>query len=92
MEKPRTVVQKVAKLKEMGIFDKWVADADKRMGGYINEGTPKDIVKSLTERRNKLLTEHRYLSDMIECSFLFSGTPEGSRFWGAIVDSLRREI
>lgn len=24
MEKPRTAVQKVAKMKELGIFDKWV--------------------------------------------------------------------
>lgn len=92
MENSRTAVQKVAKLKELGVFDKWVANADKRMGGVIKEDTPKDIIKSLTNRRNDLLTNYRYLSDMIESSFIFAGTPEGSGYWGVIVDSLRREI
>lgn len=92
MEKQRNEIQKVAKMKEMGIFDKWVINADRRMGGVIKEDTPEDIVVSLTNRRNRLLTEHRYLSDMIEYSFIFAGTPEGSEFWGTIVDSLRSEI
>lgn len=92
MEKSRDAIQKVAKMKEMKIFDKWVVNADKRMGGVIKEDTPEDIIASLTNRRNRLLTEYRYLSDMIECSFIFAGTPEGSGFWSTIVDSLRSEI
>lgn len=92
MENIRTAVQKVAKLKELGVFDKWVANADKRMGGVIKEDTPKDIIKSLTNRRNDLLTNYRYLSDMIESSFIFSKTSEGFKFWDDIVYELRNEI
>lgn len=36
MENIRTAVQKVAKLKEMGIFDKWVANTDKRARDFEN--------------------------------------------------------
>ena len=92
MENIRTAVQKVAKLKELGVFDKWVANADKRMGGVIKEDTPKDIIKSLTNRRNDLLTNYSYLSDMIESSFIFYKTSEGFKFWDDIVDELRNEI
>lgn len=92
MENIRTAVRKVAKLKELGVFDKWVANADKRMGGVIKEDTPKDIIESLTNRRNDLLTSYIYLSDMIESSFIFSITSEGFKFWNDIVYELRNEI
>lgn len=91
MEKPRNVVQKVAKLKEMGIFDKWVFNSDKRAMDFENTNPIKQELKGV-QRRNRLLATHQYLSDMIESSFIFAGTPEGSGFWGIIVDSLRKEI
>ena len=91
MEKSRTAVQKVAKLKEMGIFDKWVANADKRAREFENTNPIKQELNGV-QRRNRLLATHQYFSDMIESSFIFAGTPEGSAFWGVIVDSLRREI
>lgn len=91
MEKPRTIFQKVEKMKEMGIFDKWVANTDKRARDFENTNPIKQELNGV-RRRNRLLATHQYLSDMIESSFLFAGTPEGSGFWGIIVDSLRREI
>lgn len=80
MEKQRTAVQKVAKLKEMGIFDKWVANTDKRAT---------EFKLNCVQRRNMLLTTYSYLSDMIESSFIFAGTPEGRQFWCDLVDELR---
>ena len=91
MEKSRTAVQKVEKMKEMGIFDKWVTNTDKRYNEFANTNPVKQELNGV-QRRNRLLATHQYLSDMIECSFIFAGTPEGSGFWGIIVDSLRREI
>lgn len=91
MENIRTAVQKVAKLKEMGIFDKWVTNTDKRYHEYENTNPIKQELNCV-QRRNRLLTTRQYLSDTIECSFLFANTPEGSGYWNTIVDSLRREI
>lgn len=91
MEKPRTIFQKVEKMKEMGIFDKWVANTDKIARDFENTNPIKQELNGV-QRRNWLLATHQYLSDMIECSFIFAGTPEGSGFWGDLVDSLRDEI
>lgn len=91
MENIRTAAQKVAKMKEMGILDKWVANTDKRARDFENTNPIKQELNGV-QRRNRLLATHLYLSDMIESSFIFAGTPEGSGFWGIIVDSLRREI
>ena len=91
MEKSRTAVQKVAKLKEMGIFDKWVLNADKRARDFENTNPIKQELNGV-QRRNRLLATHQYLSDMIESSFIFAGTPEGRQFWYDLVDNLRSEI
>lgn len=91
MENKRSAVQKVAKLKELGIFDKWVANTDRRTRMY-----PEINIHSMdvacTRRRNGLLTKQSYLSDMIESSFIFVYAPEGREFWFDIVDKLRSEI
>lgn len=91
MENIRTAVQKVAKLKEMGIFDKWVANTDKRTRGF---GSTNHIKQELNcvQRRNRLLATYPYLSDMIEASFIFWRCPEKGDFWYNIVDNLRSEI
>lgn len=98
MEKQRTVVEKVAKMKELGIFYKWVANTDKRTKKCeIYERTDKceienSIKQYCVQRRNELLIKHKYLSDMIESSFLFVYTPEKREYWFDIVDKLRNEI
>lgn len=91
MENSRTAVQKVAKLKEMGIFDKWVANTDKRARDFENTNPIKQELNGV-QRRNRLLATHQYLSDMIEASFIFWGCPEREDFWYNIVDNLRSEI
>lgn len=83
MEKQRTMFQKVEKMKELGIFDKWVSNTDKRTT---------EIKLNCVQRRNMLLSEYTYLSDMIEASFVFSDCPEGRQFWYDLVDKLRSEI
>jgi hypothetical protein len=85
MEKQRTVVEKVAKMKELGIFDKWVANTDKRTKEC-------EIYVRNVQRRNELLIKYKYLSNMIESSFLFADTQEKQDFWNNIVDELRSEI
>jgi len=83
MENYRNAVQKVAKMKELGIFDKWVSNTDKRAT---------EVKLNCVQRRNMLLTTYPYLSDMIEASFIFFDCPEGRQFWYNIVDELRSEI
>ena len=83
MEKSRNAVQKVAKMKELGIFDKWVSNTDKRTT---------EIKLNCVQRRNMLLATYPYLSDMIEASFIFWDSPEGRQFWYDILDDLGSEI
>lgn len=83
MENYRNAVQKVAKMKELGIFDKWVSNTDKQVT---------EFKLNCVQRRNRLLSKYAYLSDMIEASFVFLYCPEGRQFWYDIVDELRREI
>lgn len=83
MENYRNAVQKVAKMKELGIFDKWVSNTDKQATGFK---------LNCVQRRNMLLSKYAYLSDMIEASFIFSDTPEKQDFWNNIVEELLSEI
>lgn len=83
MEKSRNAVQKVAKMKELGIFDKWVSNTDKRAT---------EFKLNCVQGRNMLLSKYAYLSDMIEASFIFLDCPEGRQFWYDLVDELRSEI
>ncbi|MFT0647344.1 hypothetical protein ACMSDU_22430 [Bacteroides thetaiotaomicron] len=91
MEKPRTAVQKVVKMKELGIFDKWVSNADKRPKDFENTNPIKPEL-NYAQRSYMLLSKYAYLSDMIEASFVFLECPEGQQFWFNIVDELRSEI
>lgn len=88
MEKKRNAVQKVEKMKEMGIFDRWVSNTDKRTMGFNSITTVRQEI-ICDQRRNRLLSNYAYLSDMIEASFIFSDYPEGRQFWCDLVDELR---
>lgn len=91
MENYRDAVQKVAKMKELGIFDKWVSNTDKRTKEFENTSPIKPELNCV-QRRNRLLITFTYLSDMIEASFIFLDCPEKQDFWFNIVDNLRSEI
>lgn len=91
MENYRNAVQKVAKMKELGIFDKWVSNTDERTKKFNSMTTIRQEL-SCVQRRNRLLSKYAYLSDMIESSFRFSDTPEKEDFWYDLVDELRSEI
>ena len=67
MEKSRNAVQKVAKMKEPGIFDKWVSNTDKRTTEFENMSPIKPELNCV-QMRNRLLSKYAYLSDMIVMS------------------------
>lgn len=91
MENYRSSQQKVEKMKELGIFDKWVSNTDKRTKKFNSMTTVRQELNCV-QRRNRLLSKYAYLSDMIEASFIFSDCPEGRQFWCDTVDKLRSEI
>lgn len=88
MENYRNGQQKVEKMKEMGIFDKWVSNTDKRTMEFTSITTVRQEL-ICEQWRNRLLSNYAYLSDMIEASFIFSDCPEGRQFWYDLVDELR---
>lgn len=94
MEKKRSSEEKIKKMKELGIFEKWQANTDAHTAGmYGRYRFEKDYVESRKRRRrNTFLDAYAYLSDAIESSFLFSKSPEGFNYWDRIVDQLREEI
>lgn len=91
MEKYRSNQQKVEKMKELGIFDKWVSNTDERTKKFNSMTTIRQELNCV-QRRNRLLSKYAYLSDMIEASFIFLDCPEGRQFWYDLVDELRSEI
>lgn len=94
MEKKRSSEEKIKKMQELGIFEKWKANTDENTAGmYGRYRFEKDYVESRKRRRrNTLLDVYVYLSDAIESSFVFSRSPEGFDYWGRIVGQLREEI
>ena len=91
MEKQRNVFQKVEKMKELGIFDRWVSNTDKRTMEFTSITTVRQEL--ICEHWRKwLLSNYAYLSDMIEASFILLDCPEGRQFWYDLVDELRSEI
>lgn len=88
MEKSRNAVQKVAKMKELGVFDKWVSNTDKWTMEFTSITTVRQEL-ICEQWRNRLLSNYTYLSDTIEASFTFSDSPEGRQFWYDLVDELR---
>ena len=53
MENYRDAVQKVAKMKELGIFGKWVFNTDKRTKDFENTNPIKQELNCV-QRRNRL--------------------------------------
>lgn len=94
MEKKRSSEEKIKKMQELGIFEKWQANTDAHTAGmYGRYRFEKDYVESRKRRRrNTFLDAYAYLSDAIESSFVFSESPEGPSYWCEIVDQLREEI
>lgn len=91
MENYRSSQQKVEKMKELGIFDKWISNTDERTKKFNSMTTIRQELNCV-QRRNRLLSKYAYLSDMIEASFIFLDCPEGRQFWYDIVNELRSEI
>lgn len=91
MENYRSSQQKVEKMKELGIFDKWVSNTDERTKKFNSMTTIRQELNCV-QRRNRLLSKYAHLSDMIEASFIFLDCPEGRQFWYDLVDELRSEI
>lgn len=94
MEKKRSSQEKIEKMRELGIFEKWQDNTDARTEGlYRRYDFPKYYVESRKRRRRTLfLNAYAYLSDAIESSFIFVKAPEGPSYWCEIVDQLREEI
>lgn len=78
-------------MKELGIFDKWVANTDARTQEvYAGKYMQHFIDSQKVVRRNRRLSGVSCLSDTIESSFVFTGTPEGWKYWDYVVTALRR--
>lgn len=94
MEKKRSSWEKIEKMKELGIFEKWQANTDAHTREmYSRYDFTENYIKSRQKRRrNTLLNAYVYLSDAIESSFVFSRSPEGFDYWDRIVGQLREEI
>lgn len=94
MEKIRSSWEKIEKMKDLGIFEKWQANTDAYTAGmYGRYRFEKDYVESQKRRRrNTFLDAYAYLSDAIESSFVFSESPEGFNYWDRIVYQLREDI
>lgn len=94
MEKPRNVVQKIQKMKDLGIYNKFLNNSEDRIRELyrmysFSEDYLMTQVRTIINRR---LSRINYLSDVLEMSFIFADTPEKQDFWYDIVDELRSEI
>ena len=96
MEKKRSSWEKIEKMKELGIFEKWQANTDAHTREmYSRYDFTENYIESRQKRRRTLFLDayaYAYLSDMIESSFIFVKAPEGPSYWREIVDQLREEI
>lgn len=94
MEKKRSPEEKIKKMQELGIFEKWQANTNENTAErYTRYASPKDYIRLRQKRRcTILLREYDYLSITIESSFIFSRSPEGFDYWVRIIGQLREEI
>lgn len=94
MEKSRNAVQKIQKMKDLGIYNRFLKNSENRIRELyrmysFSEDYLMTQVRTIISRR---LREYNYLSEVIDTSFIFSDTPEKQDFWNNIVDELRSEI
>lgn len=66
--------EKIAKLKELGIYEQWEKNLKDQSGKGMFE-----------VNRDYLLGALKKTSDVISCAFVFRGTPEGYDFWKDVV-------
>lgn len=93
MEEKLAGWQRVAKMKELGIYDKWVTNTDARTQEVYERYYTQDLIDSQkVARRNRKLRGVECLSDTIESSFVFTDSPEGWDYWDNIVTALRDGI
>lgn len=94
MEKSRNAVQKVAKMKELGIYNRFIKNSENRIRELYGMYSFSEELLMILFRNNisRKLRGYNFLSDVIESSFIFSDTPEKQDFWYNIVDDLRSEI
>lgn len=94
MEKSRNVVQKIQKMKDLGIYNRFLKNSENRIRELyrmysFSEDYLMTQVRTIISRR---LREYNYLSEVIDTSFIFSDTPEKQDFWNNIVEELISEI
>lgn len=94
MENPRNSLQKIQKMKEMGIYNRFLKNSENRLREmYRNYSLDDSHMASLVRNEtNRRLNLYNYLSEVLERSFVFADTPEKQDFWYNIVDELRSEI
>lgn len=94
MEKSRNAVQKIQKMKDLGIYNRFLKNSENRIRELyrmysFSEDYLMTQVRTIISRR---LREYNYLSEVIDTSFIFSDTPEKQDFWNNIVEELISEI
>lgn len=94
MEKSRNAVQKIRKMKDLGIYNRFLKNSENRIRElYRMYSLSEDYLMTLVRTDiNRRLNQINYLSDVIDTSFIFADTPEKQDFWNNIVDELRSEI
>lgn len=94
MEKPRNALQKIKKMMELGIYNRFLKNSEDRIRELyrmysFSEDYLMTQVRTIINRR---LSQINYLSVVLEMSFVFSDTPEKEDFWNNIVEELISEI
>jgi hypothetical protein len=94
MEKSRNVVQKIQKMKDLGIYNRFLKNSENRIRELyrmysFSEEYLMTQVRTIVNRR---LSQINYLSVVLERSFIFADTPEKQDFWNDIVEELISEI
>lgn len=94
MEKPRNALQKIQKMRELGIYNRFLKNTENRIRELyrmysFSEDYLMTQVRTIINRR---LSQINYLSVVLEMSFVFSDTPEKQDFWNSIVEELISEI
>lgn len=94
MEKPRNAVQKIQKMKDLGIYNRFLKNTENRIRELyrmysFSEDYLMTQVRTIINRR---LNQINYLSVVLEMSFIFSDTPEKQDFWDSTVEELTSEI
>lgn len=82
MEKSRNAVQKIRKMKDLGIYNRFLKNSENRIRElYRMYSLSEDYLMTLVRTDiNRRLNQINYLSDVIDTSFIFADTPEKQDF------------